>query len=48
VTLDVPPGALFAVTGPVGSGKSALARLVAGLYPPHGGQVRVDGADPHA
>ncbi len=47
VTLDVPPGAVLAVTGPVGSGKSALARLVAGLYQPDSGEVRVDGADPH-
>jgi ATP-binding cassette, subfamily B, multidrug efflux pump len=47
VTLDVPPGSLVAVTGPVGSGKSALARLIAGLHPPDSGQVRVDGADPH-
>jgi len=47
VTLDVPPGALLAVTGPVGAGKSALARLVAGLYAPDSGQVRVDGVDPH-
>jgi ABC-type multidrug transport system fused ATPase/permease subunit len=46
ITLDVPPGSLVAITGPVGSGKSALARLVAGLYPASGGQVRVDGADP--
>ncbi|MGK5170896.1 ABC transporter ATP-binding protein [Geodermatophilus sp. CPCC 205761] len=48
VTLDVAPGDLVAVTGAVGSGKSALARVVAGLYPPDSGQVRVDGADPHA
>jgi ATP-binding cassette, subfamily B, multidrug efflux pump len=48
VTLEVLPGTLLAVTGPVGSGKSALARLVAGLYRPDSGQVRVDGADPHA
>jgi len=48
VSLAVPPGALLAVTGPVGSGKSALARVVAGLHPPDSGQVRVDGADPHA
>jgi len=47
VSLQVPPGTLIAVTGPVGSGKSALARLVLGLYPPDSGQVRVDGHDPH-
>jgi ABC-type multidrug transport system fused ATPase/permease subunit len=46
ITLDLPPGSLVAVTGPVGSGKSALARVVAGLYPAGRGQVRVDGADP--
>jgi len=48
VTLDIAPGSLVAVTGPVGAGKSALARLAVGLYPPDAGQVRVDGADPHA
>jgi ABC-type multidrug transport system fused ATPase/permease subunit len=46
ITLDLPPGSLVAVTGRVGSGKSALARVVAGLYPVGRGQVRVDGADP--
>jgi len=47
LTLDLPPGALVAVTGPVGAGKSALAHLVSGLYRPDSGQVRVDGTDPH-
>jgi len=48
VSVDLPAGSMLAVTGPVGSGKSALARLVAGLYPPDRGQVTVDGNDPHA
>lgn len=41
--LSVPAGSLVAVTGPVGSGKSALARLMLGLYPVDSGQVLIDG-----
>jgi ABC-type multidrug transport system fused ATPase/permease subunit len=40
--LDVPAGTLLAITGPVGSGKSALARLAAGIYPPDTGNVLID------
>ncbi len=47
VTLDVPAGALVAVTGPVGAGKTALARLIVGLYQPDAGRLRIDGADPY-
>jgi ABC-type multidrug transport system fused ATPase/permease subunit len=47
VSLTVPPGSLVAVTGPVGSGKTTLARAVLGLYPVQGGRVRIEGADPH-
>ena len=44
VTLDVAAGSLVGVTGPVGSGKSALARALLGLYPLEQGQVLLGGA----
>jgi len=47
ITLGLPPGSVTAVTGPVGSGKSALARVVVGLYRVDAGRITVDGTDPH-
>ncbi len=44
--LDIPPGALVGITGPVGSGKSALARAILGLHPVESGTVLVDGRTP--
>jgi ABC-type multidrug transport system fused ATPase/permease subunit len=38
------PGELIGITGPVGSGKSALAAALSGLYP-YGGEVTVNGVD---
>jgi ATP-binding cassette, subfamily B, multidrug efflux pump len=43
LNLEVSAGALVAVTGPVGSGKSALARAILGVYPLASGAVLVDG-----
>ncbi|MFO7697004.1 MAG: ABC transporter ATP-binding protein, partial [Anaerolineae bacterium] len=45
VSLDVPAGCFLAVTGRVGSGKSALARALLSLYPLEGGRIRLDGVD---
>lgn len=46
LSLDIPPGQSVAVVGVNGVGKSTLIKLLAGLYPPSVGSVRVDGADP--
>jgi ATP-binding cassette, subfamily B, multidrug efflux pump len=42
--LEIPAGAFVAITGPVGSGKSALARCLAGVYPLDCGEILFDGA----
>lgn len=44
VSLEIPAGAFVAITGPVGSGKSALLRLILGLYEPDEGEVWLGGA----
>ncbi|EME55891.1 ABC transporter ATP-binding protein [Amycolatopsis decaplanina] len=43
VTLEVPPGALTAVAGPSGSGKSSLLAVAATLITPDHGAVTIDG-----
>jgi ATP-binding cassette, subfamily B, multidrug efflux pump len=40
-SLEIAPGSLVAVTGAVGSGKSALARALLGVYPVASGTVRL-------
>src|SRR5919197_2884802 len=43
VTFAVGPGEFVSVLGPSGCGKSTLLMMVAGLLPPSGGDIRVDG-----
>ena len=45
LSLDIPPESLVAVTGPVGSGKSALARAMLGIYPIQSGTMRLLATD---
>jgi ATP-binding cassette, subfamily B, bacterial len=45
VDLDVPAGSTLAVVGETGSGKTTLGSLVARLYDPSRGTVRIDGID---
>src|SRR5436190_3558830 len=43
VDLDVPPGDAFGIVGPNGSGKSTLLKLIAGIFAPSAGELRVGG-----
>ena len=45
VSMSIPAGQKVAMLGRVGSGKSTLLRLMAGLYAPLGGSIRLDGVD---
>lgn len=45
VSFEAEPGEVVAVIGRNGSGKSTLVKLVAGLYTPQAGSIRIDGID---
>ncbi|MGZ8364211.1 MAG: type I secretion system permease/ATPase [Caulobacteraceae bacterium] len=45
VTMEIPAGAFVGVVGASGSGKTTMARAIAGAVPLAGGAVRFDGAD---
>jgi ATP-binding cassette subfamily C protein LapB len=45
LSLQIAPGQKVAMLGRVGSGKSTLLRLMAGLYAPGAGSIRLDGVD---
>ena len=43
INLTFRPGELVFLVGGNGSGKSSLAKVIAGLYPPGGGEIRLNG-----
>ena len=45
LSMSIAPGQKVAMLGRVGSGKSTLLRLMAGIYAPLAGSVRLDGVD---
>jgi ATP-binding cassette subfamily B protein len=45
IDLDIPAGTTLALVGETGSGKTTLASLIARLYDPAEGRIRIDGID---
>ncbi len=45
ISMNFPAGKLITITGPSGSGKSHLLKIVAGLIEPDSGTVIIDGVD---
>ncbi len=45
VSVDVASGEFLSILGPSGCGKTTLLRIIAGLLPPDGGRILLDGRD---
>jgi ATP-binding cassette, subfamily B, bacterial len=46
INLELPAGAVVALVGENGAGKSTFVKLLSGLYRPSAGRILVDGTDP--
>ena len=45
ISIEIPDGKLYVITGPNGGGKSTLAKLIAGIEMPTSGQIIFNGED---
>lgn len=45
LSLEITAGEYFVLTGPNGAGKTVLMKLIAGLYQPSSGAIRINGVD---
>jgi len=45
ISFSADPGDLVAIIGPSAAGKTTLARLITGIWPPFAGEARLDGVD---
>lgn len=45
ISLDFEKGKLYVITGPNGGGKTSVAKVLMGIFPPSGGVIRLEGED---